>query len=56
MVAVKPVEAVLRTEPQEAVLVLYGAIDRAVGKAVLYLEMPEIIGLCVCPGKADDKQ
>ena len=56
MVPVEPVEAILGAEPEEAVLILRGAEDGAVGKAILYLEMTEIVGLRADPGQAYNKQ
>ena len=56
MVAVEAIEAFFRAEPKEAILILGAAEDSAVGKAILYLVMPEIIGLSICPAVADDEQ
>ena len=53
MVAVEAVETFFCAEPEKAVVVLCAAIDRAVGKAILYLVMPEVIRLCVGLAKAD---
>ena len=49
MIAVEPVESFLSAKPKETIFVLCSAIDSAVREAVLYLEVPEIIRLCVCP-------
>jgi len=56
VVAVKAVEPFFCTEPEESILILGAAEDGAVGEAVLYLVVSEIIRLGVCPAVADDKQ
>ena len=56
MITVETIEAFFRAEPKEAILILGAAEDRAVGKAILNLVVPEIIGLSVCPAVADDEQ
>jgi hypothetical protein len=56
MVAIEAIEAFFGAEPKEAILILGTAEDGAVGEAILYLIVPEIIGLSNCPAVADDEQ
>jgi len=56
MVPVKSVEPCFCAEPEKAIFILCSAEDRAVGETVLYLEMPEVVGLCRCPAEADNDQ
>jgi hypothetical protein len=56
MIPVESVESFFGPEPEEAIFILEAAENGAVGEAVLYLEMPEIIGLCICLAKAGKYQ
>jgi hypothetical protein len=44
-IPVKAVQSVLCAEPHEPFFILQAANDGIVGQSVLYLEMPEVIGL-----------
>jgi hypothetical protein len=56
MVAIEAIEAFFGAEPKESILILGAAEDGAVGEAILYLVVPEIIGLSDYPAVADDEQ
>jgi len=56
MIPVKSVEPVFCAEPKKTIFILRSAEDRAVGKTILYLEMPEVVGLRVCPEEADNDE
>ena len=47
MVSVEAIEAFLGAEPEETILILNAGEDGAIGKAVLYLVVPEIVALCI---------
>jgi len=56
MIPVKSVESIFCAEPEEAIFILCSAEDGAVGETVLYLEMSEVVGLCVYPAEAEDDE
>jgi hypothetical protein len=54
-VAVEPVQSVLRAKPEETFAVLQAAEHGVVGEPILYLVVPEIVGLTGCSRREEEE-
>jgi hypothetical protein len=54
-VAVEPVQSVLGAKPEEAFAILQAAEHGIIGEPVLYLVVPEIVGLAGCPRREEEE-
>jgi hypothetical protein len=54
-ITVKPVQPILCTEPKKTFAVLHAGKHGVIGKAILYLVVPEIVGL-PCRARGEEKE